>query len=308
MPSTGVAVATRVWNFLLPDTGEHELRVEQPGTSVQRVVLDGTEVQAPEGTLCFTGPGASLLEITKVRGNWQLHVNGYMVEDYSAARRTQGDDSIHDLRGRPDGSYTIATKISASGMQLNVVRRFRFTARGLQHEVEIAHRDWVWQVIHNGNILDRLTHKAKDDKREISFALDVGEGVHADGELTMEWEPDKKIWRYALSVNHIAVPVIWTKTGGWLDKMCPEVVGACPSQPTVLPVEQQTAEDAARQALAAQILPQGVSYDAENGSYQANISVNGRFVFLGEFFTPEEAYQRYLEESEKIGRGTMPPG
>jgi hypothetical protein len=303
--ASSAGAVVRVWNFLLPDTGEHELRLELVGAST-RVILDGVELQAPEGTTSFTGPGASLLELTKVHGCWQLQVNGYMVEDYTAAKRPSYDDSLHDLRGRPDGSYTIATKISAAGMALNIVRRFRFSARGVQHEVEIAHRDWVWQVIHDGVILERLTHRVKDDRRDMTFTVDVGEGTKLDAEVSMEWQPDKKVWRYALAVNHIGVPILWTKTGGWCSKTIPEVVGVDPSHATMSVLEQQAAEDAAREALAVDILPQGVSYDAESGAYQANINLNGRFMFLGEFFTPEEAYQRYLEEMEKHGKSVAP--
>jgi len=42
-------------------------------------------------------------------------------------------------------------------------------------------------------------------------------------------------------------------------------------------------------------LPQGVSWDAEERAYKANIRTHGRFKCLGSFATPEEAHQRYLE-------------
>jgi len=43
-------------------------------------------------------------------------------------------------------------------------------------------------------------------------------------------------------------------------------------------------------------LPQGVSFDPETGVYQANIKNRaGKFVFLGEFMSVEEAHQKYLE-------------
>merc|ERR1719261_1233244 len=56
-------------------------------------------------------------------------------------------------------------------------------------------------------------------------------------------------------------------------------------------------EDAGKENVALESLPQGVSFDRESGAFQANIREckTGRFVFLGEFATPERAYQKYLE-------------
>jgi len=46
---------------------------------------------------------------------------------------------------------------------------------------------------------------------------------------------------------------------------------------------------------ASQAMPQGVSLDTSTGMYTANIRVRGKFRFLGEFRTPEEASQRYQQ-------------
>merc|ERR1712150_179027 len=47
-------------------------------------------------------------------------------------------------------------------------------------------------------------------------------------------------------------------------------------------------------------LPQGVSYDAASGAYTANICVKGKFKFLGEFKTPDEAHLRYLAAKQEM--------
>mmetsp|Transcript_131688 Transcript_131688/g.232841 ORF Transcript_131688/g.232841 Transcript_131688/m.232841 type:complete len:301 (-) Transcript_131688:142-1044(-) len=290
----------KTWNFLLPDTGEHELKGENLGKSGQKVSVDGVELPAPEGTTMFTGPGGCLLEIRQRNGAWELLVNGFLVEDYSQGKRKTRDDTLRDLRSRPDGSYTIATSFSAEGLSLNTVRKFRFTAQGVLHEVEIAHFDWVWQVLHNGHILDRLTHSMWESKKALAFKVDVLDGHKLDVEVSMTWEQIKQIWIYCLCVNHISVPACWTKTGGELAGVLPpEVWGE--GAPLEEAAEAPLPEELPREPVAAPAdLPQGVSYDSSSGSYQANIRVNNRFVFLGEFATIPEAEARYREEAEKI--------
>merc|ERR1711924_119002 len=56
-----------------------------------------------------------------------------------------------------------------------------------------------------------------------------------------------------------------------------------------------------RESVALDSLPQGVSYDHESHFFQANIrdSKSGRFIFLGEFATPERAHESYLEALPK---------
>jgi len=48
-------------------------------------------------------------------------------------------------------------------------------------------------------------------------------------------------------------------------------------------------------------LPQGVSLDVATGKYTANIRLNGRFLNLGSFATPEEASARYQQQKSQSG-------
>jgi len=296
----------KTWNFLLPDTGEHELKCENLGKSGQRVSVDGMELPAPEGTTMFTGPGGCLLELRHYNSVWELLVNGLLVEDYSQGKRKTRDDTLRNLLSRPDGSYTIATSFSAEGLSLNTVRKYRFTTQGIFHEVEIAHFDWVWQVIHNGVILSRQSHQMRESEKSISFQVDALGGHKLNVEVSMLWDQRKMIWKYSLSVNHILVPACWTKTGGEVIGMVPPEVwfeGAPLAQAAEAPLAEEAPlpEELPRSPVAAPAdLPQGVSYDSSSGSYQANMRVNNRFVFLGEFATIPEAEARYKEEAEKI--------
>jgi len=303
---------TKIWNFLLPETGSHEFRVDHLESSAQMTVyVDGMPLEAPPGTTMFTGPCGSLLELRfikrpndsiadgwfqdpKMNGNWELLVNGFIVEQYTAGKRGTQDDSLRDLRSRPDGSYTIATSFSADGMPLNIVRKFRFTARGELHEVEVAHADWVWQIIQNGRLLDRRQHSVWENTGSCHFQIDVTGGEQLEAEVLMSWDMTKMIWFYSLLVNRLSITPYWTKFRGEMPEVSiPEVAGAC-SEPVIEHVEPAPVVPEIPA-----VLPQGVSYDSASCSYQANIRQNNKFLFLGEFRTVEEAHARYLEEAEK---------
>jgi len=288
---------SKIWNFLLPESpaGSHELRADHLGSSDQTVYVDGMPLEAPPGTTMFTGPCGSLLELQLMNGKWELMVNGFIVESYSAGKRGTQDDSLRDLRSRPDGAYTIATSFSADGMALNTVRKFRFTARGELHDVDVAHADWVWQIIHNGQLLDRRQHSVWENTGSCRFQVDVAGGSKLEVEVLMSWDMIKMIWFYSLLVNRMSVPPYWTKFRGEMPEVSiPEVVGDS-SEPLTEHVEPAPVVPEIPA-----VLPQGVSYDSSSCSYQANIRQNNKFLFLGEFRTAEEAHARYLEEAEKL--------
>jgi hypothetical protein len=292
-------VFMKIWNFLLPATGSHEFKVENEGSRSQQVFIDGTFVAAPEGTTLFTGPSGSLLELRQRGGTWELLVNGLHVEEYTQGKRRSHDDTLRDLRSRPEGSYTIATAFSAETIDLNEVRRFRFTARGEPHTVAIAHRDWVWQIVHNGSVLDRRSHTIWENHASCTFSVDATTGEKLDVEVIMSWDGLKMIWMYSLSANHLSVPACWTKVRGDTGQPNIEVLGDASPQGASVP--QQFSEPDPVQFVAPPVeLPQGVSFDAAGGCYQANIRMNNKFVFLGEYRTMEEAQARYVEEAEKI--------
>jgi hypothetical protein len=298
-------MAIKIWNFLLPETGSHELKVERIGARGQQVYVDGALLEAPDGTTMFTGPSGSLLELRKKGSNWELHVNGLQVEEYTAGKRRSGDDTLRDLRSRPDGAYTIATAFHSDCLQLNKVRRFRFYAMGKLHEVEIGHQDWVWQIVHNGVLLDRRTHGVWENNCNCTFQVDVPDSPKLDVEVMMSWDVKKVLWYYTLLVNHINIPACWTKPRGEIGVPVPEVVGGVPVAALLDP--DPASIELAREplTLSTDQLPQGVSYDADSGAYQANIRVSGRYMFLGEFQTAAEAEARYLEEVEKIKQRSL---
>mmetsp|Transcript_44715 Transcript_44715/g.103389 ORF Transcript_44715/g.103389 Transcript_44715/m.103389 type:complete len:307 (-) Transcript_44715:29-949(-) len=290
---------TKVWNVLFPQSGSHSFRVEDAGLATQRAFLDERPATRMDGTSAYLylGPGGATLELRCTNKQWVLLVDGVIVEEYVPTKRGTGDESLRQLRSKPDGSYMIQTDIDASMLDLNIVRKFRFCAQGHPHEVAIAHREYIWQVVVDEKVVDRVSHKQSDDDGEASFHVKVDESLVLPGLVCMTWDSARCLWIYILTINGVQVPTSWSKAKGVVagGTSVPEVCStyahaqAPPDVPT--PVEGVVQHP---QPLAS--LPQGVSFDGSTGGYQANIkSAVGRFVFLGEFATPEEAHARYLE-------------
>eukprot|EP00929_Paragymnodinium_shiwhaense_P091509 TRINITY_DN51428_c0_g2_i1.p1 TRINITY_DN51428_c0_g2~~TRINITY_DN51428_c0_g2_i1.p1 ORF type:complete len:323 (-),score=57.84 TRINITY_DN51428_c0_g2_i1:149-1117(-) len=296
----------KVWNFFLPDSGKHTLMVEKIGTTGQRVYVDGSGQTNTQGTLIFTGPENSLLELKKAPANqWQLLVNGMCVEDYTMDRHGDTDQTLRELRHRPDGSYLICPDFVADGMDLQIIRKFRFLACGYIHEVAIAHHDCLWHVVVDGNVVERQPHRLRDCHGEITFDIQAFDGQVLRAGMHMNWSARTMTWVYQLTVNCKDIPVCWTKCGG--ETCAPAelpvlIVVADASSPASylsdpLPdTPSATEEEEFPLAHVPDVLPQGVSYDAASNSFQANIRVSsGKFICLGEFRTCEEAHQKYIE-------------
>jgi len=272
------------------------------GLPSQRAFLDEAPCPLIAGSPhLFLGPSGATLELRCKNKQWSLLVDDVMVEEYTSAKRSSGDETLRELRSKPEGSYMIQTDIDATQFDLNIVRKFRFNANSVPHEVMIAHREFIWQVIVDNRVVDRVSHKQADDDGEACFTIKIDDTLSLPANVNMTWDNNRCLWIYVLSVNGIEVPTCWSKARGIL---------ALPSRPpevctTYAEVEALADVPAPQGTQAAyyempEHLPQGVSFDTSTGSYQANIkSKVGRFVFLGEFATAEEAHQRYLEAVPK---------
>eukprot|EP00405_Crypthecodinium_cohnii_P050023 CAMPEP_0206603126 /NCGR_PEP_ID=MMETSP0325_2-20121206/48042_1 /ASSEMBLY_ACC=CAM_ASM_000347 /TAXON_ID=2866 /ORGANISM="Crypthecodinium cohnii, Strain Seligo" /LENGTH=299 /DNA_ID=CAMNT_0054116235 /DNA_START=187 /DNA_END=1083 /DNA_ORIENTATION=+ len=295
--------SSRLWYFLLPDTGTHEFKVEDLCSNERLCYIDGNLVDCPSGTTCFTGPGASLLELRQTKDKrWHLLVNGLRVEDYNPGKHLKGDEnSMRELRSMPEGSYTIAPKFTAESGGLKVVRRFRFILSDIFHEIGVAHKDWVWHFLYDDVVVDRLSHTMWEDRCTRSFTIPTADGGKLPVEVRMEWNEGKRLWYYALAVNHIPVPTYWNMAHGYdSTAIPPEIADGVPDSPSGAAMPAEEDEQDAHCPVDQESLPQGVSYDAALKIYQANIMVKGRFLFLGEFTTAEEAHERWQEEHAKL--------
>jgi len=307
---------TRVWQFVLPESGEHTLKVDKVGTCKQKVLLDGNELESREGQTVFSGPGGAILRLKQTpeqKRKWALLVDERQVEEMG-----QNVDGLRDLRSMAQGSYTIATGFSAVGIikRKNVCRKFRFRVAGKTHTVVVAHQNRTWQVACDGEMVDQEKHSILDSSVEVEFTIAGPDGCSLLGRLNIVWNMITFSWTHSLHINDIRIPACWLKTRGLLRKVQhPEVfpgwLAVSSDSQIVNDFPEDDAdeneddedeistevEDTCKEPISVECLPQGVSYDRESEAFQANVrdSKTGRFIFLGEFATADRAHQAYLE-------------
>lgn len=313
----------RVWKFLLPQSGEHILKIDKIGTLKQRVWLDGTELDSQEGQTigksAFALPDGTLLRLQhsqESKEGWILLVNDRPVESVG-----KSGEGLRDLRSMAEGSYIIATGFSAKGVMNRdyICRVFKFLVGGTPHVVEIAHKDRTWQVAVDTEMIDQEKQRILDSSVEVEFAVPAPDGSQLVAHVEIAW--NMLSWHYRLYVGDVNVPACWTPWRGWIralkpPEVCSGYVLDC-NTPTVAAAEEIENHQAIENAHQAEFtkdefasaedhqaienvlasLPQGVSYDREAQAFQANIrdSKTGRFILLGEFASPESAHQAYLE-------------
>lgn len=201
-------MASRAWEFLLPSSGRHQVRGERLGKPEQKVYIDG--VAQAGAALVFEGPGGCLLELRPDNAfkEWRLLCDGLEVEDYGQGKRTSGDPSLRELRGRPDGQYMIATDLDATGLNLNIVEDFPFVACDQKHLVQVAQTQNIWEVIFDGHIMERFTGQERGTNAEVSFSVKLGVDRTMDAVLRIMWVkwPVPAGYRYRLALGGVNVP------------------------------------------------------------------------------------------------------
>jgi len=293
----------RVWNFVLPESGEHTFRIENIGMNLQRVYLDGNEMESRPGQESFAGPGGTLLRIKQCadqgktprsidkEAKWTLLVNERQVEEAAST-----GNGLRDLRSMGEGSYTIATGFDAEGVVQNACRKYNFTVDSVPHEVTVAHRECVWQVSLDGQLIDQQSHTLNDNCGTVDMKVPGANGAIVPGRLQVDWMFADLKWGYVLTVGGMHVPASWTKAKGPTEGVVPPAIQSAAPAPVVA---QPPAADSGSSDIAPEpeSLPQGVSYDRETKTFQANIkdAKTTRYICLGEFASASAAHQKYLE-------------
>lgn len=296
----------RSWNFVLPESGEHSFRIEHIGSTAQRAFLDGKEIESRAGQESFAGPDACLLRIKKsadpcktprsvdAEANWILLVNERQVEEINPS-----GNGLRDLRSMGEGSYTIAIGFDAEGVVQNACRKYSFVVDTEPHEVTVAHRESVWQVSLDGKLVDQESHSLNENHGTAEFIVMAANGTQILAKLDMTWVLTELKWSYRLEVGGVPVPASWTKAkGAAVAVRPPTIFSGAHGTPAIAHPQDAAVSDASTQdVVALESLPQGVSYDKETKSFQANIkdAKSKRYVFLGEFASVEAAHQKYLE-------------
>eukprot|EP00913_Durusdinium_trenchii_P028967 g27161.t1 len=98
------------WRFGITGTGTHHVRAADVGTPQQQIWIDGVPLDAPPGTMSFTGPGACLLElIQREDGQWMLVCDGYPLEQHNPANDS-GEPSLVWQFALAEGHHLLAVR------------------------------------------------------------------------------------------------------------------------------------------------------------------------------------------------------
>lgn len=313
------------FKFPVQGMGIHHVRVTDIGTHSQAVFLDGAPVEAPPGTMTFTGPAASLLELQRRENLWVLSVDGKVVHQTSPHADQGGPTHSWNFE-LPSGSHSVrVSRLGEPGQEIYLDGTLipapdgtaLFTGPGgsLLQLQQAADGSWVLTV-------DGVPAEAGDgagaDVSEASWtflahttgsahqlrALNIGkesQEVYLDGTLmpapggtTTFTGPGGTLLELRCQGHGWALFVDGVGVEDYNARSSTLPGGADPAH--ALPAaERRVAADPRGP------LPQGVSYDTETGTYKANIKVGGRFKCLGDFATPDEASARYQQAKSELG-------
>jgi len=109
------------------------------------------------------------------------------------------------------------------------VRKFKFLLDGSQHEVAVAHKEFVWQVSLDGAlVVDQKCHTLSDNVGRAEFQVVAPTGVKVPARLEMSWVLKNMKWTYHLQVGDVNVPSSWNKVKDVTEKdvNCPEIFSA----------------------------------------------------------------------------------
>jgi len=294
------------WKFALGGTGTHHVRVKDIGTHAQQVWLDGAPLEAPPGTMTFTGPAASLLELVQKDGTWILVADGYPLHQQNPA----ADSTAPNLCWEFDletGHHTLAARcINQSGQQLFLdgieiqapAGSLAFTGPGGSLLELRQAEDGAWYLFLEGDSLGPGLaggFEAGDAPMEAYFEFVVpSTGSSHVLQVSNVGRQGQLVW---IDGAHLDAPdgtLMFTGPAGCLlelklqdNRWMLYVDGTCVSLPDSGGPRPPVYTGGS--------LPQGVSIDPETKKYTATIRVGGRFKNLGSFNTPEEASRRYQE-------------
>jgi len=306
------------FKFSLPALGTHHVRVTSIGLPGQQILLDGAPLDAPEGTMQFTGPGGVLLELQKKECVWVLLIDGDPVYQCNPNAGSQGESFLWEFTTPVGAHYMFVTDVGTEGQQVfidgNQVHgppgQTDFTGPGGSF-LQLQRSGDSWLLSADGVAVEPT---GADD-------------IAADSGVDMNWTfftPHSGIAHQVRAVNIgkkgqqvfidgtlIPGPAMQTAFTGpegtllelkarndlwrlFVDGTCIEEKSAPSTVPAAAPATEVQA-DAARSPVSPDALPQGVSFDSSSGKYAASIRVHGKFRCLGEFATLEEAHNKYLE-------------
>jgi len=306
------------FKFLLPALGTHHVRVTNIGRPGQQILLDGAPLDAPEGTMQFTGPGGALLEIQKKDCVWVLSVDGDPVYQCNPNAGSQGESFLWNFATSIGTHYMFVTDVGTDGQQVFIdgnqvhgpPRQTGFTGPGGSF-LQLQQSGELWLLSVDGVAVEPTTAEdiAANSGVDMTWSFVTPHSGHAHQVRVVNiGRKGQQVFIDGTLIPGPDMQTAFTGPGGTLlelkmrddlwrlfvDGTCIEESSMSSTTPAAVPgTEVQT--DAARSPVSHDALPQGVSFDSSSGKYAASIRMHGKFRCLGEFATLEEAHNKYLE-------------
>jgi len=320
------------WKFSTHDSaGTHHLRVTNIGSPWQEILLDGTPLEAPEGTTTFTGPGGALLELQKRDGIWVLLVDGTVHQQCNPY--ADGDEQAavwnFSLPGTGQHQLCVANlgtqrqEVLLDGRQIAAPPgQMSFTGPG-GSLLELQNTGGAWTLFVDGSGVEQARSSpsgespaAASEGSWVFFGMTTG--IAHQMKVTDIGRRGQQVY---VDGNLIPGPdgqTAFTGPGGVLLELKQLTVddwalfvdgksvedhntGVMSTSEAAAGGAEDSSRDVRLPVSSGTELPQGVSFDSSSGKYTSNIRVKGKFKCLGEFSTPEEAHTRYLEAKKALG-------
>lgn len=318
------------WKFVLSGTGVHHVRVKDIGRPGQMIWLDGAPLEAPPGTMTFTGPGGTLMELTRRSdGEWLLIADGYPLQQQNPAIDQSERPLVWEF-DLPTGHHMLSARcLDKRGQQLFFDGQeiqapegsLAFTGPG-GNLLELKRlEDGAWHLFLEGESLGPglSSFEAADAPTQASFNF-VLPATGAQHSMLV-----RNVGRQGQQVTIDSVELqapdgttTFTGPGGcllelklqenrWALFVDGQSATSLSGRSSTLPGPMPGVEGARAPVSTEGSLPQGVSMDSATGRYSANIRVGGRFKCLGSFNSPQEAHERYLEAKKEMAPAPPPP-
>jgi len=314
------------WKFTVAGLGVHHLRVTDIGTPAQAVFLDGAPLDAPPGTMTFTGPAASLLELQHRDIGWVLSVDGKAVHQHNP--NVDIRDPLHVWNFTVGGAMheVRVANIGAEAQEIHLDGEMvpappgtvMFTGPGaalLQLQQDGPGGAWTLLVdgepaleaaaatgAGGGEAAWTFLSPACGDMSHQMRVLNIGgsgQQVYIDGSL-LDAPPGSTTFTGpgGLLLELRRQGHAWAL---FLDGLNLEDHNAAASGRPPTGTATSGAPLPPPPSAASAALPQGVSWDPEEGAYKANLRMGGKFRCLGSFATAEEAHARYMQAKAEAG-------
>lgn len=322
-PGTADMIPACWWKFSMSGLGTHHVRVKNIGMATQEILLDGTPLDAPAGTMAFTGPGGSLLQLEKHDGIWVLFVDGTAIHQcgtqadgagpsYCWVFDSQITGKAHQVYATNMGCAT--QEVAIDGMKVQAAPgQSTFTGPGgCLIELQKSGDAWVLlvdSVMVPSNAAD-ASHSSNPTVEAAWTFFGPASGLAHQVKVVNVGRKGQQVYIDGTLLSAPEGQTAFTGPGGVLLELKSRKVDwqlfvdglNVEDHNTKVTMSGIIASTGARAPVSGGMtLPQGVTEDSATGKYLANIKVKGKFKCLGEFATPDEAHRRYMQEKQALG-------